>query len=82
MYLQFNTVTYLTYAKILSNVSRIGPNPGTIFAVILRSVSFLKNIGLSRPLFVYFRPFDITIQLQIEKVWMFCLGFEHGAASR
>ena len=42
MYLQLNTVTYLTYAKILSNVSRIGPNPGTIFAVILRSVSFKK----------------------------------------
>ena len=36
--------------------------------------------GNYRPLFVYFRPFFITIQIQIVKALMLCLGIEPGAA--
>ena len=42
---------------------------------------FLKKMGLSRPLFVYFRPFLITISIiQIEKSIEGVLGFEPTAA--
>ena len=38
---------------------------------------FLLKIGQSQTLFVYFRPFLVTISIiQIEKVSMVCLGFE------
>ena len=40
---------------------------------------FLKKMGQSRPLFVYFCSFLITISIQIEKAQMVCLGFEPGA---
>ena len=48
----------------------------TKYAVICKSnvekffeyyIKFKKNMGQSRPLFVYFRPFHITNQSQIEK---------------
>ena len=29
--------------------------------------SYVEHMSLFRPLFVYFRPFDVTIQLSIEK---------------
>ena len=42
---------------------------------------FFKKIWANPgPFFVYFRPFHITNQLQIEKGSMECLGFEPGAA--
>ena len=41
--------------------------------------TFFKKMGQSRPLFVYFRHFLITISI-IEKAQMVCLGFEPGAA--
>ena len=37
-------------------------------------------MGQSRPLFVYFRPFRVTIPIQIEKEQMVCLGFKPGTA--
>ena len=39
-------------------------------------IVMLKNRGLSRPRFVYFRPFYVTNHLQIEKALMLCLVFE------
>ena len=36
------------------------------------------NIGQSRPLFVYYRPFHIELKIQIEAL-ILCLGFEPGA---
>ena len=41
----------------------ITSGPGTNFI----NKYFFKNMGQSRPLFVYFRPFHITNHLQIEK---------------
>ena len=43
-------------------------------------VFFFLKMGQSRPLFVYFHSFLVTISIQIEKAQMVCLGFEPGAA--
>ena len=40
-----------------------------------------SNYTVLHVFFVYYRPFLIKISIiQIEKVWMVCLGFEPGAA--
>ena len=40
-----------------------------------------SNYTVLHVFFVYYRPFLIKISIiQIEKVWMVCLGFERGAA--
>ena len=49
------------------------------FCKVHLSIVFFK-MGRSRPLFVYFRPFLITISIiQIDKAQMVCLGFEPAA---
>ena len=45
-------------------------------------VPVLNKMGQTRPIFFYFRPFPITMQIQIKKskALMLCLGFEPWAA--
>ena len=44
--------------------------------VCLTKVVNILKYGLYRPLFVYFRSFQISIQIQFEKALMLCLGFK------
>ena len=65
----------------LINCDQVNSKEKNLFEeeIELDSDSFLK-MGQSRPLFVYFRSFLITISIQIEEAYMVCLGFEPGAA--
>ena len=45
----------------------------------MRSSLIFLNMGLSRSLFIYYLSFHVTIQVQIQKAQMLCLGFEPGA---
>ena len=51
---------------------------------LTEEVQFFLNMGQCRPLFRLFSSFSYSninfSTMQIEKVWMVCLGFEPGAA--
>ena len=65
------SILYCYVSLVAADTWRQKCSPKDIFFVFL-------NTGQSRPLFVYFRSFNFTIQLQIEKEYMLWLRFEPG----